>query len=261
MKSCRDYLNGELARRIQVNPRYSQRAFARHLGLSPGELSEVLRGKRNLSERSALRVSRSMGLTPDETRDLLVLCQAERNRDLFESSTLAETPRSARELSLDLFHVISDWYCFAILHLADTKDFRFDPGWIAARLGISSIEAKLGLERLERVGLIERTRAGLRVSTEYVLSPSGIPSEAIRAFHKRMLQKAKESIDLQPAEDRDITGIGFAANPRHVKAIREEIAAFQEMLVRKYSPPNAKDRTEVYQMEIALFRVTEGKRK
>ena len=56
----------ELARRTRSNARYSQRAFARQLGMSPGELSEILRGKRPLSLKAMLKVARSLGLTGEE---------------------------------------------------------------------------------------------------------------------------------------------------------------------------------------------------
>src|SRR3954468_13014795 len=77
--SSQTFLSEELARRMKSNPRYSQRAFARQLGLSAGELSEILRGKRSLSLRSALRVASSLGLSPSETRHLITLAQLEKS--------------------------------------------------------------------------------------------------------------------------------------------------------------------------------------
>ena len=57
----------------------SQCAFAKQMGLSAGELSEVLRGKRALSLRSTLRVASSLGLGPAETRHLITLAQLEKS--------------------------------------------------------------------------------------------------------------------------------------------------------------------------------------
>lgn len=45
----RAFLNQKLKRRIEKNPAYSLRAMAKHLGLAPSMLSDVLSGKRNLS--------------------------------------------------------------------------------------------------------------------------------------------------------------------------------------------------------------------
>src|SRR4051812_37760608 len=114
--SAKTFLGEELARRIGNNPRYSQRAFARQLGMSPGELSEILRGKRSLSLKSALKIARSLGLNSSETKHLIYLSQVEKSRKLPvpQIDEVARNDARERQLTLDMFHVISDWYCFAI---------------------------------------------------------------------------------------------------------------------------------------------------
>jgi hypothetical protein len=61
-------LREELERLQRKNSRFSLRAFARKLGLSPGMLSNVLAGKRNLSVEVALQVAQRLGYSPAETR-------------------------------------------------------------------------------------------------------------------------------------------------------------------------------------------------
>ena len=67
-QTCRDFLSEEFERRVKSNPRYSLRAFANHLGLSPGELSEIFRGKRALGTRALTRVGKALGLNATENR-------------------------------------------------------------------------------------------------------------------------------------------------------------------------------------------------
>ncbi|MGE0617107.1 MAG: hypothetical protein AB7P04_15865 [Bacteriovoracia bacterium] len=58
----RELLKAALAQRIQKNPAYSLRAFARDLGISPGHLCEVLSGKHRLSRRmESLVVNKLIG--------------------------------------------------------------------------------------------------------------------------------------------------------------------------------------------------------
>jgi uncharacterized protein (TIGR02147 family) len=260
-RSARSYLGEELARRLRANPRYSQRAFARQLGLSAGELSEVLRGKRALGLKSALRVARALGLTPAETRHLLALAQVERSQALAGGrdgellAPLSEQELHARQLTLDMFHIVSDWYCFGILTLAECDDFRTDPAWIARRLGLSRGEVRVALERLERVGLIERKGRGFVAARDYVLSPDGIPSEAIRSYHKQILARAIDAVDAQPVPERSFRGVGFAFDPRQLDAVKKDIGEFLDALVKKYQRGR---RTEVYYLETALFRLTGG---
>ena len=238
---------------MRVNPRYSLRAFARQLDVSPGEISEILRGKRKLSFKLALKIAVKLDLSVAEKDHLLSLVQGE------EQALHGQVPALAlasRQLTLDMFHVVSDWYCFAILTLADCTDFKWDNAWIARRLVISESEVRIALERLERVGLIERKGKAFVAVKDYVMTPSGIPSEAIRNYHRTVLTKAIDALELQSVSERDISGVTIAVDPSQLPAIKKEISDFQDRIVQRYS--QGKKRHEVYQLEVACFRLTQG---
>lgn len=258
--SYRAFLSEELVRRIRVNSSYSQRSFARQLGLSPGELSEVIRGKRPLSVKSALRVSRGLGLSSAETRRLLLLVQLEKSKELGGAS-LAEigadpSPAPPTVYSIDVFSVISDWYHFAILSLTECEKFRWDPKWIAQRLGISAAEVRIAIERLIRVGLLEESGGRLRTTQGNLASPDGISSEAIRSYHRQVLQKAEQALETQPIEEREIAGISVAVARRSVGDFKKDVSRFLDEMGVKYGSGSKKQ--EVYQLEVALFRLTRG---
>lgn len=255
--TVQEFLTRELDRRIGVNPRYSQRGFARSLGLSPGELSEVLRGKRKLGLKAALKISRSMGLNPAETKHLLHLAQIEKSKEWqIETRLTAElAPLSTTAVNEDVFHLVSEWFYFAVLNLVDTTDFRWNSIWIAKRLGLTRTQARTAMDRLLRLGLVKRENGRTRSVKDAVFSASGVPSEAIRNYHKQMLRKAIDALDFQPVQARDITGVGFACDPRDVDAIGREIAEFQEKLASKYSKGKL---SEVYHLEMAFFKLSEG---
>lgn len=251
--SYRGFLSAELVRRMRSNPNYSMRSFARSLGLSAGELSEVLRGKRKLSLRSAERISNALGLSAAEKEHLQKLVVKDGGNSvvprLKPSSTMTE-------LSLDIFAVVSDWYCFAILNLAETEDFRWDESYIARRLGIAVPEARLALQRLVNVGLIEPVRGKFRIVKGAVMAPEGIPSEAIRAYHRQILSKAAQALDTQSLDEREIAGVSFAVNPKLVPQLKRELSGFLDYVAEKYGA--GKSRTEVYHAELALFKLTKG---
>jgi plasmid maintenance system antidote protein VapI len=108
--TVQEFLGRELDRRVKVNPRYSQRGFARSLGLSPGELSEVLRGIRKLGLKGALKISRSMGLNPAETKHLLNLAQIEKSKEWnIETRLTAEpAPITTNRVNDDVYHLVSE---------------------------------------------------------------------------------------------------------------------------------------------------------
>lgn len=56
----------------------TQTQLAEHLGIHPTSLSKIERGHRYLTERMERRIAQVLGLTPDETRDMLGFPQSAR---------------------------------------------------------------------------------------------------------------------------------------------------------------------------------------
>jgi plasmid maintenance system antidote protein VapI len=73
LKTAADYLISIFRERKDKNPRYSLRAFARSLGVSSGQLSEILSGKRPLSHKLARRITVALALTDEESKKLVQL--------------------------------------------------------------------------------------------------------------------------------------------------------------------------------------------
>lgn len=77
----REFLREVLAMRVKRNPHYSQRAFARDLGLLPSRLNQILNGKLGLSPVAALQLAGRLGLQSGE-------------RDFFYDLVLSQSARS-----------------------------------------------------------------------------------------------------------------------------------------------------------------------
>lgn len=246
-QSVQEFLSGEFSRRMRTNPRYSLRAFARHLNLSPGELSEILRSKRPLSHKSALKVAESLGLNALETSQLL---------NLVSPGVHAAQPYQAITLSMDYFHTISDWYCFAIVNLMECPDSLWEAQWIARRLSITKMEAQTAMDRLLRLELVAPDEMGrYKPAKDFVASPDQIPSEAIRSFHRQIMNKALQALDNQNVAERDFQGVSFACDPKHLPELKKEISAFADHIARRFSKAK---KSEVYHLELALFRLSTG---
>lgn len=255
--SFRAFLAEELNRRLNENPRYSQRAFAKQLGLSPGELSEILRGKRGLSTRSVARISKSLGLSSTETRHLALLAQAGKSEEIKTDQEYASDLKETERLDLEKFSVVADWYHFAILNLTEVEGFRWREKWISKRLGIPFSQAALAMHRLEKLGLVTRLSHGkVRKSDRALVVGDGVPSEAIRRYHQQILKLAMASLDLQKLEEREVSGISFALGKDALPSIKKDISEFLDAMLAKYS--KAKKKKDVYQLELALFRLTRG---
>ena len=260
-KDYRDILREELAVRSQINPRYSLRAFARDMELAPSRLSEVLSGKQGLSRPVASRIADKLGYS-DTERDFFcdlvesIHARKEQSRsEAMEKIKRAFDENELLRLKNDTFHLISDWFHLAMLELTTLDGFQSDVKWIAKVLGISENEVELGLERLERFGFISRDNGQIVTVEQRTTTPGGTPSESIKKFHKQILQKAMDSIYLQPIDSRDLSAIVLAVDRSRLGEAKERIKQFRREFCTELNSSTVKD--GVYCLSIQFFSLTE----
>ena len=137
----RQWLASELAERKLRNPAFSLRSFSKKLGMSPTSLSLLLGGKRPLTANQALRIADRLNLSPPEKNALIEAAQRKRGAPTSDSEDGQETD-SFLTLEVDTFKVISDWYHYAILSLAEVTGSQASPQWLSDRLGVPSARSK-----------------------------------------------------------------------------------------------------------------------
>jgi transcriptional regulator with XRE-family HTH domain len=219
-------LREELTRRIRVNPKYSLRAFARHLDLSPSYISLVLNGKRKPEKKALHKLITKLGI---ETHDTFV--------PLTEKTTT----------------VISDWYHYAIMELLTIPKFNPSPIKISEALGITNLEAKLALERLLELGLIKKTKNNrLELSSQ---NNTNIDTDSARAARKNMQRQffnlALRALDEVSFEQRDHSSMTMALDSKRLTDAKNLIKEFR----RKFCEilQTSKTRDSVYTLNIALY--------
>lgn len=258
----REILRNTLVERSRAHSQYSLRAFARDLDLSPAQLSEILKGKKGLSRKTARTVAHELGFNLEETEHFCDLVESEHgrnriSREIARAKIQAKTQGSHRPLQLDVFQVVSDWYHFAILQLIKLpgwpKSGESIP-WISKRLGISRVEASSALDRLERLELVEKKDGRYQVTSDYVFSSDGVPSEAIRKFHRQVLEKAIGAQGTQSLEDREFRTALFPICREDLPKAKKRMREFQKAFVDRVSATESPDR--VYCFSMQLFNLT-----
>jgi uncharacterized protein (TIGR02147 family) len=251
-QSC---LREEFAKRTDKNPRYSLRAFARALNLVPSALSEILNGKRFPSYKMAEKILGVIELEPEHReRFISSLAHSQKNRNgerlnpIFRNISAVEP--KIDELSLDLFRIISDWYHSAILELTFTKNFKQDTDWIASQLGISRAEAKLAVDRLFELGLLEEVRGKWKKSKEQLTSADKhMTNAALRKLQRQALEIALGSLENDPIENRSNTTMTMAINESKLPEAKKLISRFNRDLCALLETGSQE---RVYNLTIAL---------
>jgi uncharacterized protein (TIGR02147 family) len=261
-KEYRGYLKWVLADRIARNPSYSLRAFARQLGVHHSLLVQLFQNKKRLSVDRAHLIAHRLELHGKEYEYFCLLVEVENAKGIEQKAILLNrlqeiSPRSeARDLGVEHFQMISEWYHLPILQMAGLAEFDFTPVIIAKRLGVSKIEAELAIERLERLELIEKDEAGKYRKTESrLLTTSAVPQDALRKFHKQMLLKAIDALGEQTPQEKWTGSETFAFDTRLLPEANQIIEQFFDRMVQlSYKGEN---RDHVYHLGTSFFRITQ----
>lgn len=243
---------------------FSYRWFSRRAGFSsPNFLKLVIDGQRNLGTDSVDRFADALGLDASASEffgNLVAFNQAEtadEKNEAFERVAASRRFRRARRLDRAFFDYLSNWYYPAIREMVARTDFREDASWIARQLvpRITAAQARKALELLLELGLLERDTEGRLTRGEASLTTGHeVRSLAIANYHRQMLERASDSIDLVDRDRRDISALTVCVQPERVAELKARIQAFREVLLdlcdRDDSP------TVVYQLNLQLFPLT-----
>jgi uncharacterized protein (TIGR02147 family) len=239
---------------------FSYRYFSRRAGFSsPNFLKLVIDGQRNLGRDSVDQVAGALQLDPDETAffaNLVAFNQAEndaeRNRH-FERLAASKRFREAQHLDGDLFEYLSHWYYPAIREMAARADFRDDPGWIAGQLQppVKPSQAGAALDTLLRLGLLQREGGRIVRGEATLTSGHEVRALGVANYHRQMLERAAESIELVSSEERDLSAMTVCVGAELIPEIKRRLREFRETLMdvcdREAEPE------VVYQLNIQLF--------
>lgn len=250
----REFLQNEFLARTSRNSRYSLRSFAHSLEVAPSSLSEIINGKRIISEKLKLKVGKALGLAPEEVQNFKSKIHGNSKQSLGGDEVDND---QFIKITKESFEVISKWYHYGILELMKTTDFKWDNSWIAKRLGITIEESQRAIGRLLNIGLLNELPNGDLEDTTKGLSSDleiGVTSLAKRTFQKHSLENALAALNNCPLDLRDNTTMTLAINPEDIPRAKKFITKFRRRFAIEFE--KNKELTEVYQLSVALAPLT-----
>lgn len=245
-----EILRKVLVERIQRNPAYSLRAFARDLGVSHTYLSLVINGRKRLSAKRAYLFAQSLALPSDA---FMGFFHDAMNEAKAQKKAKKDLVRESVQLEVDRFRTVSQWYHVAILDLTNVKGFKSDPQWIAEKLGISATECKSAIERLERLGLLKKINGKMKKTDAVLVIPTSYSTSAVKSFHEQMIHRALGALSADSFDSRDITGTTMAIDPALLPLAKKKIQKFRREMLRLLS---VGDKASLYQLNVQLFSLT-----
>ncbi len=254
-KELVNLIHEEFTRLKTKNPSYSLRSFSKRLQLPISAVSGILNRVHPVTKKTGEKVLAALAVEP--IRANRILAGLEYRRSATSSDKLGTT--AYVELNMDDFHLISEWYCFGILSLAETQGFVGEVEDISQRLGIQLRQAKSALTRLERMGLLARNKKNEFIhSGKSYQTSQGIPNPYLRKHHQENLNLAQRAMQEDEFGECDFSGITMAIDPKKMPEAKKKITQFR----REMSELLEKDqKKQVYRMNVQLFPLSDRNNK
>jgi hypothetical protein len=241
-----DHLQRTYAERCRRNPQYSLRAFAKSLEIDSSTLSALIRRKRPLTAKTAQRLIGNLGITdPTHAQQLLLGVLGERD----------ENAPEYQQLELEAAEVISSWEHFAIRSLLQLDAYRPNTKQIARRLNIPHGIALEALNRMSRLGLVVQQGEIWLDTGKNLTTPANVPSHALRGALRQYMVKAIDSLEKDPVDLRDMSGITMAISAKKIPEARKLIQEFRRRLCA-FLEDGQKD--AVYRLNVQLFPLSQA---
>lgn len=245
----------------RLKSQFSFRFFSRMAGLqSPNYLKLVMDGQRNLTPETTEKFIKAIKLNKKEAgffRTLVMQNQAStiEEKDFYTQQIFKHKSfQKLKPLSQDQYDYYSEWYHLPLRELVLRSDFINDPKWIANQFTpkLTEKQAKEAMELLFKLKLIRETKEGvLEQTNKAVESGDAVFTEAVKVYHKTMIQMGAESIDRFQPKDRNINSMTMGVSQKTLEKVQQALGEFQKQIVSIVSEDDSVE--EVVQLNLQLF--------
>jgi uncharacterized protein (TIGR02147 family) len=243
-----------------AKPFFTYRHIAALIGLkSPGHITWIIQGKRNLSKKKILPFAKVLGLNEKETGFFTHLVHFDQAKTHLEKKlhldrlvTFLEPKKTI--VKPPAYEFYSKWYYSAVRELFAIYALGDDYKRIARLIqpAITPREAKQSVLLLCGLGLVKKDNTGhYRQVNQAVSTGDAWRSVAIRQFQMDTFDLAKKALNSINAKERDVSTLTMSISDERFAMIRERIKQFRNELVTLITSDKSPGR--VYQLSMALF--------
>jgi uncharacterized protein (TIGR02147 family) len=252
-KDFKEFLKKEFEKRTEKNPKYSLRAFSKHLDFDSSYLSKIFKGQRPINAELIESLGSRLGLNTTQIEKFKKYASEDQKLDL--------AVQESYQLKVDQLALISEWQHYAILEIMKHPQFQPSSQWISEHLHQPEEVILLAVERLKRIGILKINNDGTWTDESHGFSThvlgENITSRAHRTYQAQILDLSKEALYHVPIEERDHSTICVITAKDKIQDAKLKIKKFRRELAEFLE--DSEQKTEVYHFNIGLFPVPQGK--
>lgn len=246
-------LNSELKKRIQNNPLYSMRSFARDLNIDSSSLSAIISGKRKIPQKKIEPIAHKICTNEAEVKAFLKSANmAHVSLKKIKSKDFIERRHQVTDLE---FAKIANVESYTLLSLIGTEGFKYDKDWISKKLNISTRKVESIIKTLIDVGLLSLSGGTLVRTKKRTTTTDDIPNKLITKYHLSSLDLAKKRCAQLPAQERYFSTITIPSDPESLGQIKKLIMEFEDKIEAFL---RTKKKKEVFKLSVQFYQATEN---
>ena len=263
------FFNAYMRKQRAEGSRISYRFLVKELGLhSTSSLAMIASGKRLPTEELLEPLCRKLRLNDQQIAYARFMIQYARaktpgERQYFWEKMNRLRPQTEQQhVDLDSLELISQWEYLVLICLAgEERGIDSNLEKLAAdfkhRMSVPQLEDKL--QKLVDLGFIVKNEEAKYFSHtgKMLTTPPGISSTIVKNMHQQMLQIAREEVYQQDVDERYFTSMFLTMNPRKLERAKELMSAFRKEFDRDIAEEDPLAPTEVYQLGIQFFKMTD----
>lgn len=229
----------------------SVRAVARACGIkSPGYLTEVAAGRRNMTRVSAVKIAAGLGLDKIETEYFETLLELASIKDPLAMDSRLEKMRriigKAQQVDIKDPSIHDSWLHAAVFELSKTADYTPEVEAIRNRFRVNA--------RADDIAASLRFLEGKKLPANANFVPiNDIRRIDIKKKHLLYLQMAQHRLN-DPIDEREFQGLTVAIRCEHFAVLKERVRAFIASVNEEFAADA--DADEVVRVQLAAFKLT-----
>jgi|GEM_PF-4003553 len=197
----------------ETNAKFSLRSLARRFQVSPSTLSDLLNGRRAVSEKKALQM---MEMVPD--------MDARRARAVREG--IAAAHRDPVVLAKKDYDLLLNWLNFGVLCSLELENAPGTEEEVAKLLGVAVPQVEACVERLNKADMVTREDGVLKLTGSYFATEDNIQNDDLVKAHLNDMPRAAQALKTLSVEERDFTSVIVVGDSRKM--------AMAKLLTRRF---------------------------
>ncbi|MCB0420024.1 MAG: TIGR02147 family protein [Bdellovibrionales bacterium] len=218
-KEIQEILNKKFQEAQVRNSQFSLRAFASRLSISSGALSQIMNGKRRISERLAYELAEKLNLSDEEKTRFLTPFRIEKK---IKKGTKYE------EFDHHQFTLDESWQLFVVLSLLEIDGVQFTTKRAAEKLSLPENAVNDLIEKMLFTGLLKWSpERNLERASKNVTTKDNVKDDHLVQLQNKFMEQAIKASHCDSSR-RDYTTMVMAINSQKIGKAKKVIRKFYD---------------------------------